>query len=136
MTREKYYQLLFLFAAIWAWLVSVPYVFVYRYTFPMVGMRVPESPVWFIFSCLCVATFGLGYFIVSRNIEKNQGIVIIGTVGKIMVFALFLYGTIAGEISPLLMINAVADLVFAALFAEFLLYERKRAEGSVAAHRS
>ena len=81
MTRDKYYRLLFLVAAIWAWLVSIPYVFVYRYTFPMVGMLVPESPVWFFFSCMCVAVFGIGYYIVSRNTGKNHGIVLMGMVG-------------------------------------------------------
>ena len=135
MTRDKYYRLLFLIAAIWAWMVSVPYVFIYRYTFPMVGMRVPESPVWFFFSCMCVAVFGIGYYIVSRDTGKNHGIVLMGMVGKILVFALFLYSTITGEISPFLMVNAGADLVFAVLFAEFLLHEGKRADGAVAETR-
>ena len=126
MKREKYYRSLFLIAAIWAWLVSVPYIFIYKYTFPLVGMKIPESPVWFIFSCLCVALFGLGYFMVSRNLENNQGIVIMGTIGKLMVFFLFLSSTITGELSPLLMINASADLLFAVLFAEFLLFDNRR----------
>lgn len=126
MKRERYYRMLFLIAAIWAWLVSVPYIFIYKYTFPLVGMKAPESPVWFILSCLCVATFGLGYFIVSRDTGKNQGIVVIGMIGKVLVFLLFLSYTISGELSPLLMINASADLLFALLFAEFLVHERAR----------
>jgi hypothetical protein len=133
MKREKYYRSLFLIAALWAWLVSVPYIFIYRYTFPLVGMKIPESPVWFLLSCLCVATFGLGYFLVSRNIGKNQGIVIIGMVGKIMVFILFLFSTITGEISPLLMISASADLLFAVLFAEFLLFDKRKHTGGTRA---
>lgn len=126
MKREKYYRSLFLIAALWAWLVSVPYIFVYKHTFPLVGMKIPESPVWFIFSCMCVALFGLGYFMVSRNLETNKGIVVMGTIGKIMVFILFLACTITGEISPLLMINASADLLFAVLFAEFLLFDKRK----------
>lgn len=123
--REKYYRIMFLIAGIWAIAVSLPYIFIYKKTFPLVGMKVPAEPVWFIFSSLCVAVFGIGYILVSRDIAKNRGIVVMGVIGKIMVFIVFFYYTVNGALASLLMINAATDLIFAGLFIEFLVYTRK-----------
>lgn len=122
--KEKYYRIMFLVAGIWAIAVSFPYVFIYEKAFPMAGMKVPGDPVWFVFSSLCVTVFGIGYIIVSRDIAKNRGIVVMGVIGKIMVFCVFLFYTLKGSLSPLFMVNAATDLAFAALFLEFLIYTR------------
>ena len=77
--------------------------------------------IYYQFFLNSVILFGIGYFIVGININKNHGIVLLGIVGKIGVFTYFLAYFILGIMTILLVIAGIIDLIFACLFVEFLL---------------
>jgi hypothetical protein len=75
-----------------------------------------------------VLTFGLGYYLVYRDMYGNRGIVILGAVGKSAFAAVFLYSFVAhpGQAPLLFLIPVIGDLVFVVLFLMFLGFARGR----------
>jgi len=71
--------------------------------------------------------FGLGYYWVSRDLSRNRDLVKLGVVGKPLVFVVFLGHAFIKEIPVLLVAPSVVDLLFGALFLEFLLRTRGKA---------
>ena len=85
MDKEKYYKKLFFIAALYNWTASVLFFFTYDYFFPIIGEKVPDSPVFLKQALGLVFAFGLGYYWVSRDLS-NTAIVKMGTFGKLFVF--------------------------------------------------
>jgi hypothetical protein len=69
---------------------------------------------------LLIATFGIGYAMVSAAPAKNRGIVWIGAIGKLLAVMLATIQYSAGVIPFSTFLLGVGDLVFVALFALFL----------------
>ena len=129
MKNAKYYKILFIIAGIWnlgaaisCWIGSVfmPDVF-----FKMFGM--PSAVSLFSFHAMFwfILAFGIGYLIVSRDITKNHGIVFIGMLAKILFFIDCIITLILKEANIMLLMTGIVDLIFAALFIEFLLKTKK-----------
>jgi len=76
----------------------------------------------------CLFVFGLGYYWVSRDLWRNRDLVKLGVVGKPLVFLVFFWHALAKEIPMLLVIPSVVDLLFGALFLEFLIRTRIKAQ--------
>ena len=74
---------------------------------------------------LTVIIFGIGYLIVGLNIDQNHWIVLMGIIGKLLVFLFFTINYIDGAIILFKLIIAIGDLIFAILFIEFLLNFKK-----------
>jgi hypothetical protein len=74
---------------------------------------------WFVIS------FGAGFIIVSRDISKNHGIVIIGILAKMVYFIIFVITLALKQANVLLLLNGTGDLIFAGLFGKFLYTARK-----------
>jgi hypothetical protein len=72
-----------------------------------------------------VIIIGIGYLIVGLNIDQNHWIVLMGIIGKFLVFFFFTTQYIKGDIALLKLIIAIGDLIFAILFIEFLLNIKK-----------
>ena len=94
MRKIKYYKILFLVAGIWnlvaaitCWLGSIISTELF---FGLFGMPVPSSLFPFHAMFWFVVIFGVGYFIVSRDINKNHGIILIGLLGKTIFFLDFI----------------------------------------------
>jgi hypothetical protein len=125
MTRRTYYQRMFYAAAIYNWLAAAATIA--KTVFPS---QIPIDSPFDRFGgqvfALMVAVFGYGYFIVARDPARNEGLVQIGIAGKLLIFILFLAYAIGGTFPYILMIPACGDVIFAALFLEFLLVGRAR----------
>ncbi len=67
-----------------------------------------------------VAIFGWGYYMVSKDLKKNRGIVWMGLVAKIIIFVSFIYyyGKKKLKIVPVLL--GFGDFIFSILFTLFL----------------
>ncbi len=64
---------------------------------------------------------GVGYWLVSRNLDTNRGIIVIGAGGKLLTaLMLAIYG-IKGTIGFWTFSLGLIDLVFALLFIRFLI---------------
>ncbi|MBU0996358.1 MAG: hypothetical protein KJ737_27985 [Proteobacteria bacterium] len=120
MPKESYYRKLFFISAIWNWGVTLTFAVGYRVVFPLFGMELPVYPVFFLmFLGLCFV-FGIGYYWVSTDLTHNRGIVKMGIIGKLLVFAGLLWAGISGQINFIFVGAGIVDLVFATLFIGFL----------------
>jgi hypothetical protein len=124
-TRRTYYIRLFYAAAIFNWLAAAT-VIAKAVSPSLIAIDSPFDPFSAQVFALFVAVFGYGYFLVSRDPGRNEGIVWMGIVGKLLTFLLFLGNAVAGNFPPVLLIPAAGDVLFAFLFLEFLLVGRAR----------
>ncbi len=120
MEKQAFYKNLFLAGAIWNWAATLLFGLGYPFLFPLFNMAEPRYPVFFLLFLALAFVFGIGYFWVSRDISRNHAIVVLGVIGKLIVFGAFLWAGIAGQIAGILVGAGVVDLVFAVLFIEFL----------------
>jgi hypothetical protein len=127
MEKRIYYKFLFLIGGIWNILASSSLIVMSIFLesiFPIFGITIPPSKIWLHSTLFLVAVLGIGYFIVSRDTSKNHEIVILGTIAKIGFFLLCLIYFILGDIGVLTLMVAGVDIVFAALYIEFLIYSK------------
>ena len=123
---KTFYEYMFLAGAIWNVLGGAVLVGLQDWIFSTADLDPPDPPLYFYGWIALFMTFGIGYYMVSRDPFKNKNIVILGIVGKLAFSAIFLYYLIsAGDLVPTLMlVPVVGDLVFVALFGMFLNYAR------------
>ncbi len=122
--RDSYYTYLFVIGALWNIVIALVCLFLPIISVRLFQSNVPPTPVGFQLFFALVLVFGFGYYWVSRNLGKNHAVVGMGIIGKLLVFLILGYHWLAGGVSNLSAITGVGDLVFAALFAEFLMQQR------------
>jgi hypothetical protein len=129
MKNIEYYKILFLIGGIWnigaaisCWIGSI---FIPSLFFKMFGMPSPASLFPFHAMFWFIMTFGIGYIMVSRDISKNHGVILIGMLGKIIFFIDCLTTLLLKEANIMLLFTGIVDLVFAILFIDFLLKSKK-----------
>ncbi len=125
MEKIAYYKNLFLIGATWNWLATLSFALGYKWIFALFSMNLPVFPVFFILFLGLAFVFGIGYYWVSRDINKNHDIVKMGIIGKVFVFVALLWAGISGQIAWPLAGAGVVDLLFALLFIEFLITSSK-----------
>lgn len=128
MERKKYYKYLFLIGAIWNLVVGLMFIALSPLAdvlVPMFGMEVPPSLVFYHSFFGIVAVFGIGFYLVARDLTKNHGIVVLGAITKFYVFILYLIYFLLGFSNFLPIIFVIVDLIFACLFVEFLISFKK-----------
>jgi hypothetical protein len=114
--RPKYYRLMFLAAALWNALAAVAVLFLINKG----NLRTALEAISQELRAACLATFGLGYYWVSRDLSKNHDLVRLGAMGKLLVFVVFFGHLILGNITLRLVLPSLVDLLFGILFLELL----------------
>ena len=115
---------IFLFAGIYNIGASITFIFGYKWLFPLIGMAIP-SPLSFMHLAFAfVFVFGLGYIIVSNDLNKSHDIVKLGALSKILAFFIIFHGCIVKTLPPILFIAAFIDLMWGAVFIYFLKNSR------------
>jgi hypothetical protein len=125
MDRKTYYKRLFIIGAVWNWGAGILFFFWSDPIFLFFNMKAINYPGIIQLAMALVFVFGIGYYWVSKDISMNHDIVKLGIIAKILVFLVFSYHTLIGNISPQLGLSGVVDLVFAVLFLEFLMNVKK-----------
>jgi len=120
MERKLYYKWLFIIGAIWNWGAALLFFFWCDPIFAWLNMKTLNYPAVMQLAMVLVFVFGIGYYWVSKDLSKNHDIVRLGIIAKILVFLLFSYHYLIGNIPLLLNLCGVVDLIFAILFMEFL----------------
>ena len=120
MDRDQYYRLMFYASAIWNWTATLTFLFGESMVRSITGATIAFDPMSKQLFCGCVLAFGIGYWIVARDISRNRGIVWIGIIGKLMVVVVFFGHAIAGTVPYAFAAPTIIDVVFVGLFAEFL----------------
>ena len=121
MDKRVYYKWLFIIAAIHAWLLTVPSLILSFIEPPFAQ----ETLYYYQGSLVLVILFALGWFIVSIDIGKNHGIVLISIIAKLLVFIFFTAYYIQGLNTIIEFTIGICDLIFAILYIEFLVNYKK-----------
>jgi hypothetical protein len=120
---DRRWSKLFLVAALFNYAIGFPILLLSRWSFDRSFVEaVDRDPVaiwlWADFGFV-VILIGFGYQIISRNIRKNRGIVLLGMIAKLfdVINLTLLYAWGFGR--PLVLIPALIDGLFAVAFAIF-----------------
>ncbi len=127
MNKEKYYKILFIVAALYNIINSVTFILISIVAtdlFPVFGVAIPPSMVWLQLSLILIALLGVGYIMVSRDISKNHGLVLVGGLAKLSFFLMSLIYFFIGDLNVLIVLLGSVDLIMVILFMEFLLKNR------------
>ena len=111
---------IFLFAGIYNIGASITFIFGYKWLFPLIGMAIPNALSFMYLAFAFVFVFGLGYIIVSNNLNKSHGIVKLGALSKILAFFIIFHGCSVKTLPPILYIAAFIDLMWGAVFIYFM----------------
>jgi len=129
MERSKYHRTMFFIAAIWNWALAISFLILPRIDIGLFSLAgdVPAPPtlLWFDSFMGLVFAFGIGFYLVSRNVEKNHGLIAMASFEKVWVFIIGLYYFLIAQASLTLLLVVSGDLIFGILFIEDLLAIRK-----------
>ncbi len=130
MERALYEARMFLAGAIWNWAVVIVF-FTLSVAQPGMfvdfGMVVPNSMVWFHSLLGYVFIFGIGLYVISRNVQGNRGLITVSVIEKIFIFTVSLVYYVLGDAGLILLVVVIVDLAFGALFLDVLLRPRRKA---------
>lgn len=117
---EQGWTRLFVAAAVFNLLVGLPLLIA-----PAMGPDILPLPagdlIWPRLAGALIVVFGIGYFIVSRDLDRNRGIIGMGAFGKLLVVLILLIYWIKGTIGFWSFSISLIDLAFAILFIRFLI---------------
>ncbi|MBS3758638.1 MAG: hypothetical protein KGY61_08235 [Desulfobacterales bacterium] len=125
--RSRYEKKLFFIGALWNWIASLLLLFLYFVNQELLEYyhKIPETMLWYYIFLGAVFVFGLGYYYISKDVQRNRDLIKMGVLAKGIVFLLFLIYLIEGEVRVLLFLGGFVDLIFAVLFAEVLVRMRQ-----------
>jgi hypothetical protein len=127
---KTFYSKLFFLAAIFNCTAGIAGIVFYEFQFSLffgdqAVMKDFHTGLIFRLFMFAVLLFGLGYYFVSRDPEQNRGIVWLGALGKVGVFAAFTYAFLLNMASAIGLSIASMDLFWAVLFFYFLFTQKK-----------
>lgn len=122
---------MFLVGALWN-LSGAVFVWLFvDWIFAHANMPTPE-PIAFYYSWIALfATYGIGVYMVYKDMYANTNMVVLGIIGKVSFSTIFIYYYLSGPVNipPFFWIAIAGDLIFAALFAAFLMGPAARRRG-------
>lgn len=126
---DAFYRRMFLVAALWNLLGGAFIVAATKWIFSTAGLRPPQPPLYYQAWIALFLTFGIGYYMVYRDMFGNKNIVILGMIGKLAFAVIFIGNLIlfAGQAPRFFLIPVVGDLVFVGLFWMFLRFASRPA---------
>jgi len=80
--------------------------------------------IFFRFFIIAVMLFGIGYYVVSRDLSGNRALVWLGLIAKLIIFFTFVYYYALGQATWFSVFAVSGDLLFSILFIMFL-YQTK-----------
>jgi len=119
---------MFLIAALWNWTLAITFLILPRIDtnyFVATGLEIPNTMLWFDSFMGLVFAFGLGFYLVSKSVNENHGLIQMAVFEKIWVFLIGIVWFILGQASILVVLFVTVDLIFGLLFIEDLISIRK-----------
>src|SRR4051812_34197361 len=113
------WQRVFLIKGIYNVAVSVVLLIWAKELLPLFGTPAGNPAYVQMFFLLCLS-FGVGYLIVALQIDANPGIVVMGILGQLCVFAVVVLHWAAGNAYAPALVSGAVDLAFAIAFVLFL----------------
>ena len=124
--NQRFYRIMFLIGAIWNLAGGVLILLLTDWVFTSAGLKPPSPPAYYQGWIALFMTFGLGYYMVYRDMYGNKNIVILGMVGKFLFAVVFAINMLRypGQIPLLFLIPMIGDLLFVVLYGMFLNFAR------------
>jgi hypothetical protein len=124
---ENFYKKMFLVGALWNVGGGA---LIFRFTgwiFASAQLSPPEPWAYYYSWIALFVTFGIGYYLIYRDMYGNKNLVILGMIGKLSFSAIFIAGMLfgPGKIPLFFLIPVIGDLVFVVLFGRFLMFARQ-----------
>lgn len=110
----------FFVAALFNYGLGLALLFIPATMLPLVGQHLPDDLVFVRLAGLLIASYGIGYHMISRAPSANRNLVWLGMVGKLLAVGLFAQQWLAGLLSTTAFGLGTGDLLFAALFWTYL----------------
>jgi hypothetical protein len=82
--------------------------------------------IFFTFFWGAVGIFGLGYYLVSRDPDKNQGIVWMGCLAKVLIFLTFARLYLRRQVTTFAFLAGLGDFIWTILFLAALKGEKAK----------
>ena len=125
---ERFYRNMFFVGTIWNLLGGVLIIALTDWIFGSAGLAPPAPPAYYQGWIALFMTFGVGYYMVYRDMYGNINIVILGMLGKLAFSVIFAANMILypGTIPLVFLIPVAGDLIFVVLFGMFLNFARRR----------
>lgn len=124
MDKRKYYEFLFKIGGIFNWLMAISFItmsLIIPDVFELFGSSRPPT-LFFLHSLLgLIFVYGIGYFIVGLNIDKNRGCVWLGILSKLTFFTFCVIYFLIGDLDFIIVLFGSLDFIFACLFIEFII---------------
>jgi len=132
MTNEKlnYYKKMFYSGAIFNVSAGMLFLFAFESLFIFVGGEsVPQEPLFTLFLqviSFIILAFGGVYYVIGRNpeSESSRALAILGLILKVMIITCFGAYALSGDVPVGLMGLLFVDVIYAALFFEYLHYQK------------
>ena len=115
------WRAMFAVAAVFNFAVGLPFLLQPEIIFSAVGQPVPTDVMFVRLAGALIATFGLGYAMVSYDPYANRPIVWLGVIGKFPMPVILWFYLQAGLIPVSSFAVTLGDAVFVVLFGLFLL---------------
>lgn len=122
--RSQYHKFMYTVAAIWNWVLAILFLTLPRIDiayFSISGNSVPPTMLWFDCFMGLVFAFGIGFYLISLDMQENYGLILVAIFEKCWVFVVGFYYFIIAEASVWVLAVVTGDLLFGILFAENLL---------------
>jgi hypothetical protein len=119
---------MFFIAAIWNCTLAIAFLVLPRIDinyFPATGLAIPNTMLWFDSFMGLVFAFGIGFYLISKNMKENHGLIQMAIFEKTWVFIIGIVWFILGQASILVVLFVTVDMIFGLLFIEDLLAIRK-----------
>lgn len=124
MDKTTYYSYLFKIGGIFNWLMAISFIalsLIVPDVFELFGSPRPPT-LFFLHSLLgLIFVYGIGYFIVGLDINKNRGCVWLGILSKLTFFSFCVIYFLTGDLEFIIVILGSLDFIFACLFIEFII---------------
>jgi len=124
---------MFFFGALWNFSFAIPGLLFPEFSIKLTfGTEMDQSLLlgnyyahsMYLFWWGAVLIFGIGYYLVSRDVNKNRGIVWMGVIGKLCFFFFLTSSYLMGKSTILSFLGGSGDFIFTILFLNFLWQTR------------
>jgi hypothetical protein len=127
---EAGYKRVFLIGALWNLVGGTFIILATGWIFRTAKLAPPAPSLYYDSWIALFMTFGIGYYLVYRDLYRNRDIALLGAIGKIAFATVFLWSFAAhpGEAPLFFLVPVVGDLIFAALFLMFYGFSAHKAK--------
>ena len=127
LNRELFFKRMFLTGSLWNLLGGVFILSFASWIFATAGLIRPHPPLYFQAWIALFMVFGIGYYMVFRDMYGNKNLVLLGMIGKLAFSIIFILNFLLfrGQVPSFFLIPVSGDLVFVFLFGWFLLSAKR-----------